>query len=81
MDLGDIIKKKKKKSFVKKPPESEEDREMMNRTRRIASLFSSLAIANNCASWLNLRLEIAVVRFPIDLIGFGVLAVSDGERE
>jgi len=57
------------------------ERERENRTRRIESFFSLLVIANNCASWLNLRLEIAVVKFPIDLIGFGVLEISDEERE
>jgi len=72
-----------KNNFIKKifsaPWKKRETRE--NRTRRIESFFSLLAITNNCASWLNLRLEIAVVKFPIDFIGFGVLEISDEERE
>lgn len=52
---------KKKKSIV------EENR----LTTLIPSLFSLLATANNCASWLNLNVDTAVVRFAIVLTGLG----------
>ncbi len=40
-------------------------------TSFIASFFSRLAIAINCASWLKRNVDIAVVKLPIVLVGFG----------
>lgn len=50
------------------------------RTSLIASFFSWLAMASNCASWLNRSVEMGVTRFAIDLIGFG-FAVNAGLGE
>lgn len=46
----------------------------------MASFFSWLAMANIWASWLNLRVEIHVVRLAIVFAGLGVLPKSFVEK-
>ena len=45
------------------------------RTSRIESFLSLLAMARSWVSWLNLSVDIGVVRCPSALINFGLSAV------